>query len=446
WDGNGYPDGLKGEEIPLGARILTIADAFDAIRYSRPYKLSMETDEALETLRAQSGIFFDPNLVKLLEEHITDLEKAAAQEADRMPELSFRKKFETVNEVLSTTAAFKESVRDIPAELIQLSELCSSLMGYLSVREILPLLFHRLKRIVPFDSCIVYELESDTRLVGVYADGKHADALLGRRINMGIGISGWVAAYRRPILNTNPSLDFSGLQGDYASLADALVVPVIHGDESVGVIALYAEEHGLYSRKHMDALQIFAKLLAPNIRTSDTSGVSEADDCIDQETGLYRVSYLSTVGQQLISASEHDPAPISLIYLEIRNLRKISQIYGRAVAGTLLRKIADCMKLELRETDILVRYGNLGFAALLPGVGDEQASSCGRRLTDRIRNHARIPGQEITLDCATGISIYPKDGTTILTLIQSAQASSMSVPVQHHFAADRNIVDFPPRF
>jgi response regulator RpfG family c-di-GMP phosphodiesterase len=63
YDGSGYPDGLKGEAIPLGARIITVADSFDAMTTDRPYRRALSWDEAVETLRIKSGSQFDPIIV-----------------------------------------------------------------------------------------------------------------------------------------------------------------------------------------------------------------------------------------------------------------------------------------------------------------------------------------------------------------------------------------------
>jgi HD-GYP domain-containing protein (c-di-GMP phosphodiesterase class II) len=65
WDGTGYPDRLTAEEIPLGARIIGICDAFEAMIERRPYRDPMSRDEALAELRANAGTQFDPKLVKL---------------------------------------------------------------------------------------------------------------------------------------------------------------------------------------------------------------------------------------------------------------------------------------------------------------------------------------------------------------------------------------------
>jgi len=64
YNGEGYPDGLKGDEIPLGARIIAVADAFDAMTSHRPYRRTRSVDEALEELKANAGRQFDPRVVE----------------------------------------------------------------------------------------------------------------------------------------------------------------------------------------------------------------------------------------------------------------------------------------------------------------------------------------------------------------------------------------------
>ena len=65
WDGTGYPQGLKGEQIPLSARLFAVVDVWDALRSDRPYRASWTHEKALEYIRAQEGTHFDPKAVEL---------------------------------------------------------------------------------------------------------------------------------------------------------------------------------------------------------------------------------------------------------------------------------------------------------------------------------------------------------------------------------------------
>jgi HD-GYP domain-containing protein (c-di-GMP phosphodiesterase class II) len=65
WDGTGYPRGLKGEEIPLSARIFAVVDVWDALRSDRPYRSSWEAEKVLDYIKEQSGLHFDPSVVEI---------------------------------------------------------------------------------------------------------------------------------------------------------------------------------------------------------------------------------------------------------------------------------------------------------------------------------------------------------------------------------------------
>jgi putative two-component system response regulator len=83
FDGTGYPSGLAGEEIPLGARMLAIVDAYDAMTSSRPYRQAMTTDQALAEIRAGAGSQFDPALASLFVDMIQSgelVEQASLQD------------------------------------------------------------------------------------------------------------------------------------------------------------------------------------------------------------------------------------------------------------------------------------------------------------------------------------------------------------------------------
>src|ERR1041385_9335520 len=74
WDGRGYPDKLRGEQIPITARIISVVDCFDSVREDRPFRRSMTTDEAIALLRRGAGIHFDPVVVEQFIKHLPRFE------------------------------------------------------------------------------------------------------------------------------------------------------------------------------------------------------------------------------------------------------------------------------------------------------------------------------------------------------------------------------------
>ncbi len=443
WDGLGYPDGLKGEEIPIGARILAVADAFDAIRFSRPYKLSLPTEEAVEVLRSQAGIAYDPNLVRLFTEHIDELERTAINESKNAPELSFRKYFNIDDGTFTHDSQTLAASNDVLSSLLQFAEFCSIIAGHVDIKDLLPVFMRRIEKLIPFSTGAVYLGKDNNTIAAAYVTGKHSAMLQEHILEMGKGISGWAAAYGRPIMNTDPALDFQGIPGDFSSLTDTLVIPILHQDESLGTISLYTQAPVSYNRQHLNILQMMADLLAPLVIESSKHDISEQDD-IDPTTQLHRIPYLAAIGPQAIFNAAQNRTPLSLIYIEIKNLISIVRIFGNPLGNSIMRRVADCIKPELRETDILVRYGNQGFTALLPGVRDGQALRCMQRLKQQIRREFLAPSQGFSVDFSGGVSVYPKDGTTVFTLIQSAQKNLLSDSPK---AADSgtNVVDFSPR-
>ena len=82
WDGSGYPAGVSGEDIPIEARIVAIADVFDALTSARPYKSAWPVEEAVALIRREAGAHFDPRLVELFIEHLPEMLEIRARWAD----------------------------------------------------------------------------------------------------------------------------------------------------------------------------------------------------------------------------------------------------------------------------------------------------------------------------------------------------------------------------
>ena len=82
YDGKGYPDGLKGEDIPLGARIIAIADSIDAMISDRPYRKGMDTNVCKEQIEKNIGVMYDPSIAKKVIEHWDEVLRSREDESN----------------------------------------------------------------------------------------------------------------------------------------------------------------------------------------------------------------------------------------------------------------------------------------------------------------------------------------------------------------------------
>ena len=233
WDGKGYPDGLKGEQIPLGARILSVVDCFDALTSDRPYRRALSVDQALAILRERSGTMYDPRVVDKFIEVLPAL--TASAEVDESPA--------AVAPVSDVPEGGSRRTEDAPASMgPALAGLPRLWPSDLLPEEIAFVVTNRLGRRLRFATCAVYVPRSnDDALEALYVQGQCADRFRHAPIRLGEGLSGWVAAYGQTVVNADPLLDLRG-PAAYADLqlGSALVVPFPVEQGARGALALYA--------------------------------------------------------------------------------------------------------------------------------------------------------------------------------------------------------------
>jgi putative nucleotidyltransferase with HDIG domain len=255
WDGSGYPNGLSGEEIPIGARILAAVDCLDALASDRQYRKALPLQQAMAKVVEDAGKSFDPKVVAILERRYIELEKMAnAEPLQAPPKLSLDIK---VERGLAPAAGFAESgepkvavptqaadfslrieaARQQGQEILSLSRQPGS---PLRPADIFSLLAVRLKNLVPHDSMAVY-CPKDGALTAEFVSGDNFRLFSSLRIPDGEGLSGWVAQNHKAILNGNPSVEPGYLNdpAKYSTLRSALAVPLEGATGVVAVLALY---------------------------------------------------------------------------------------------------------------------------------------------------------------------------------------------------------------
>lgn len=423
WDGTGYPDGLKGDEIPLGARILIIADTFDALRSSRPYKMSYGIEESVQELRDCVGSMYDPKLAELFITNIDQLEAEASEAVQSMSELSFRtltakldSGVQASNPSISIPAPGSEL--EVTAELVSLSEFCASLARYFRLSDLLANLEWRLRRLLPFSTCAFFFDNGDGTLSVAHAGGKFGDQLQNLRITMGSGISGWVAAYGHPVNNSRAALEFQSLGEAVSSLTHVLAVPMRTEGGCFGTIAIYREPPVGFSEDHLKILQMVATRAAPAISEARHRPPSSSDESlVDPVTAAHHARCLAFFGAELIASCLRSSSHLSLVYLDLQNFHEIVELHGPHIGDSILRNAAETVRGEIREKDILFRFGMQGFVALLVGVRQDQASGRAQRLSQKISSIriSNLPG----IVCRSGAASFPEDGATVFALLDS---------------------------
>jgi len=291
WDGSGYPYGLSGEAIPIGARILSAVDCLDALASDRQYRKALPLDEAMKKVALEAGTSFDPQVVAILQRRYIELEKIATQEPLQAPaKLSTDIKVEHGS---APDAGFAESpqaaVQDVsnpsPAvrtlaarraghEIVEIRRQSGSRVG---VEDVFCLLSVRLKILVPHDSIAVYCPAGDF-LMPAFVGGENLRLFSSLKIPLGEGLSGWVAQNHKAILNGNPSVEPGYLNDPtkYSTLRSALAVPLEGGSGIAAVLALYRGGQDAFTPDDLCVLETIGAELGKTIEAARHSNASAA--------------------------------------------------------------------------------------------------------------------------------------------------------------------------
>jgi putative nucleotidyltransferase with HDIG domain len=301
WDGKGYPDGLKGEEIPLTARILSVVDCFDAVREDRQYRKGMTREQAIDLLIKGSGSQYDPNVVGTFISHLPKFEaEIAAHRGAPVPTFGIEPS-EKLSEVALKVApaaglaeeesylSHTECAQDATSALCELAE---SLFVARGQPEVFSALTEKLLALAPYDLCAVTLVTpgtGDNRVV--HARGDQAHLLEGRTRALGEGVTGWVIANGKPFCNVDPKLDFPGHSpAEFSGYRTLAAYPMIKHNQIYGAVSLYSARTGEYSADELKLIERAVYLAAtvlsatPQNTSPDVKMKSSNDDFISQAT------------------------------------------------------------------------------------------------------------------------------------------------------------------
>jgi putative nucleotidyltransferase with HDIG domain len=291
WDGSGYPNGLSGEAIPIGARILAAVDCLDALASDRQYRKALPLDDAMAKVVSEAGTSFDPKVVAILHRRYVELEKLAnEQPLQAPPKLSTDIR---VVRGLAPAAGFAESAEPAGASPASAGSIASISAARrhgeeiaalarqsgvpLNIEDLFSLLSVRLRKLVPHDSMAVYLSKSGV-LIPEFVSGENFRLFSSLRIPEGEGLSGWVAQNHKPILNGNPSVEPGYLNDPtkYSTLRSALAVPLEGASGVLAVLALYRAGQDAFTAEDLRIVEAVAAGLGAAIENVGVARASAA--------------------------------------------------------------------------------------------------------------------------------------------------------------------------
>jgi putative nucleotidyltransferase with HDIG domain len=274
WDGTGYPDRISGTDIPIGARILSVVDCFDALTSDRPYRKRMTDEDALRILQERRGTMYDPLVVDVFSaayKRIMPVEETVAHPATRAVGAA-----RAAAIAAETTEPDGGTATDTPMvnEVLAVSSLARAVSGTASISDVGALSWMTLRNVVPATSMALFVEDEHQDLLTVgYAAGAHAGMLRQLKKTRGGGIAGWVAANRRGVLNADPALDLGSAASSLdPPLRSSLTVPLAHEGHMIGVLSCYSSSSQGFTEDHQRLLELLAASLA-----SAVASVAKAD-------------------------------------------------------------------------------------------------------------------------------------------------------------------------
>jgi diguanylate cyclase (GGDEF)-like protein/putative nucleotidyltransferase with HDIG domain len=434
WNGTGYPDGLAGEAIPVGARILAAVDCLDALASDRQYRRALKLDDAMEYVASLAGKDYDPRVIEILQRRYIELEQLARTQQPLQhftfgstvpPEKTVSPAAALAPTATAPIAAaepdFMSSIAAARQEAQMLFELTHDLGNSLSMEDTLSVVSARLRKLVPYDAIVIWTCEHDV-LKPRHVSGDNFRLFSSLEIPLGQGLSGWVAQNAKPLLNGNPAVESAYLRNPAISitLQSALVIPLVGLNGTTGALSLYRTEADAFNPDHLRVLLAVSSKLALSIDNALKFQQAQTTATTDYLTALPNARSLFLHLDREVARCKRTGIPLAVMVCDLDKFKEINDLFGHLEGNKALRLFARALQEDCREYDYVARMGGDEFVVVLPGLGAEAVAS----KAERIREMAKWAGSQISpdsrLSASTGTAFFPEDGADAEQMLAEA--------------------------
>ena len=424
WDGTGYPAGLKGEEIPLGARILAAVDCLDALLSTRSYRRAYTLEEGIAHLKAESGRSFDPKVIEVLERHYREVENASetrtAASVGMLAPMTPGFVPDPQQPAPSAPGGFVSPIVAARQEVQQLFALAQDMGNSLSLDETFSVLSQHLKQLCPHDALAVY-IRCEDQLQAEYASGVDSAKVGSAVVPWGEGICGRAAATATPILNADPMDHPERLSvGGATSLHSALAIPLEGFSGVAGVLCLYACDKNAFTEDHLRVLSAVATKVAVALENALKYRQVERSAVTDMLTDLPNARSLFLHLDSELSRAKRTGETISVLVCDLDGFKQINDRFGHLEGNRVLRAVARALRANCREYDTVARLGGDEFVAVLPGQHPDSVATKVEQLSRAVAQAGYDTVGAGYLGISVGVAYYPADGEDAEALLAAA--------------------------
>ncbi len=441
WDGTGYPDGLAGEGIPRTARILAVADVYDALTSSRSYRSAWTHERACEVIRRDRGTHFDPIVADAFLGVIEEVVVQMAAEGEGPLVVAEA----DAGASAGPAGQAARAIHRASSELWALYEVVQTLSSSLGLDETLEILSRKLEALLPGTACLFLLRDADGatdcgEMTGGDGMGVRAAVGLNREYFTGArtlgpnGASLRVAASRLTHLGGYDADDLlltSSRSAQWTALQTSLIVPIVHQGETLGTINLYHPDRDAFSAHDRQLLETVAERAAAALYNGLLFDRTRSHAVSDPLTGLPALRHIT----RHVEDRCRDGEPFALICLDLDSFKPINDNFGHQKGDQVLRDLSALFLAQIRDTDIVARYGGDEFLVYVHGGGPAEARALAARL--RLAVECYDPGLlhprlgALRLGVAVGWGCFPADGSDFTGLIAAADAQMYREKTEH---------------
>ncbi len=429
WDGRGYPDGIRGDDIPYGARILAVAVAFSTLLRSRPFRDPMSPSEALSDIQNRAGSQFDPNIVEAFLRVVTDLPMDDLEMS--RPRLGIETNDGEHHFARAEEA--RSALNDIAAaqrETLALYALSQAVTGSLHLEEVCNTVVESAMSMVQCEACVLFLVEEDNEYLRAHAAvGVNSRHLLGSLARIGTYLTGR-AFFRNEVSRASfmsEDLILRDVSDPWHTFRSTLVVPLTAHGEVIGTINLYRETADGFDADCQRAMRLLVTQAGRAIDGARRYDAVRETAYTDALTGLRNARFLREYLDRELNRASRDGTSLAILNVDLDNFKPVNDRFGHARGDQTLQEFADVLRSHVRNYDLAARYAGDEFVIVLVRSNQSAAETTAANLKAAMDRYSqRVIAREPDfppLGISVGIAVYPDTGHDLQSLLCNSDAA-----------------------